>query len=508
MSPFTPRTGSVVGSARRWLALLLSLSLMAACGLGGSGSTGPSKVTATPQGPRPNILFILTDDLSWDLVDYMPQVKRMREQGVTFTNFFATNTLCCPSRATILTGRYSHNTQVMTNEPPNGGWQRFHANGAERDTFATSLQAAGYRTGLMGKYLNGYDPAKVQAGALAYVPPGWTEWYATSLGYQEYNYVLSENGRAVRYGNRPEDYLTDVLADKAVDFINRTTTNRPFLLKISTFAPHAPFTPAPRHAKLFPKVKAPRGPAFDEVDVSDKPRWMQAWPRIGAPGIRTIDRKYRGRVRMVQAVDELIAKVRRVLAERGLDRNTYVLFGSDNGFHMGQHRLVEGKGTAYDVDIRVPLIVTGPGVPSGRVVHAFAQNTDLRPTFEELAGVKTPDYVDGRSLVPFLHGRTVQGWRNSVLIEHAGPVSDPSDPDYPGRGWGNPPSYAAVRTPHELYLEYDQGEREYYDLRNDPSALNNLADRLPQERRDQLAALLAALRHCVGAACRTADQGR
>ena len=497
------------GWARRCAALLtVCIALLAgACAVVGDGPGKPPKGKASPAGPKPNIVFILTDDLSWDLVQYMPRVKKMREQGTTFTNFIATNTLCCPSRATILTGKFPHNTQVLTNEPPLGGWQRFNANGGERDTFATTLEKAGYRTALMGKYLNGYDPAKVQAGSLAFVPPGWTEWYATSFGYKNYDYTLSENGKPVRYGNRPEDYLTDVLANKAVDFVNRSTTSRPFLLKVSTFAPHAPFTPAPRHANLFPGVRAPRGPAFNEPDISDKPAWLREWPKIGPRGITTIDRKYRGRVQMVQAVDELIGRVQQALVDRGLDRNTYVVFGSDNGFHMGQHRLVEGKGTAYDPDVRVPLVVTGPGVPKGRTVGELTANTDLRPTFEELAGVRTSPLVDGRSLVPFLRGAPVRSWRNSILIEHAGPVTDPRDPDYPGRGWGNPPSYMAVRTTGELYIEYDEGEREYYDLRTDLASQRNTAAQLPVARRDQLAGLLAALKACSGMSCRLADQG-
>ncbi|WP_433332702.1 sulfatase family protein [Spirillospora sp. CA-294931] len=494
----------------RWCAALVACVLLAsACG-GGGEPAKPKKAhpIASQPASRPNIVFILTDDLSWDLVRYMPRVTRMRERGVTFSNFFATNTLCCPSRATILSGRLPHNTQVLTNEPPNGGWQRFNGNGGERDTFATAMQASGYRTALMGKYLNGYDPTQVQAGTPAFVPPGWTEWYGTSLGYQEYNYVLSENGRAVPYGSKPGDYMTDVLAGKAVDFVNRSTTGSPFLLKISTFAPHAPFTPAPRHANGFKNVKAPRGPAFNEKDIRDKPRWLQAWPQIRKPGIKTIDEKYRGRVQMLQSVDELIGRVQQALAERGLDRETYIVFGSDNGFHMGQHRLVEGKGTAYDVDVRVPLIVTGPGVPAGRTVPELTANTDLRSTFEELGGLPPNPRVDGRSLVPFLRGAPVPNWRQSVLIEHAGPISNPSDPDYSGRGWGNPPSYMAVRTARELYMEYDAGEREYYDLTRDPAHLRNTQAQLPPDQRARLSGLLGALKTCAAANCRTADLGR
>jgi arylsulfatase A-like enzyme len=212
----------------------------------------------------------------------------------------------------------------------------------------------------------------------------------------------------------------------------------------------------------------------------------------------------------VQAVDLAIARVERALLAAGVARNTYVVFSSDNGLHMGEHRLLPGKLTAFDSDIRVPLIVTGPGIAPGRTVRKLAENVDLAPTFSRLAGTGMPGSVDGRSLGPLLHGRAVARWRDAVLIEHHGPVSAPFDPDLPGLGAGNPPSYEAVRTAHEVYVEYVDGETEYYDLHRDPYELHNRVRSLPRRRRARLHKELKALEVCRGrrACWAGARQGR
>lgn len=494
------------------LVALVMVTILALAGCA-SGDSGPPGRASPPPGTRtagarpPNIVFVLADDLSWNLVAHMPVVTEMRRQGTTFENYFVSNTLCCPSRATILTGRYPHNTQVLANEPPLGGFEVFQSKGAERATFATALRSAGYRTGLLGKYLNGYEPVKAQAGGRAYIPPGWTEWYATGLGYREYDYTLNENGSLVRYGRRPGDYMTDVLAAKGADFITRAArAGRPFMVTIAPFAPHSPFVPARRHAKALPALRAPRGTAFNEADTADKPAWVRGYPRLGGRQLRAIDRKYRARARMALAIDELVGTVCRTLREKGIDRDTYLVFSSDNGFHLGEHRLGEGKGSAYDTDIRVPLIVTGPGVPAGRTVRRIAQNTDLYPTFAELAGAPVPGSVDGRSLVPFLRGGDVETWRRAALVEHHGPVVARSDPDYPADHRGGPPANVAVRTESELYVEYADGAREYYDMARDPDQLSNSAGRLSPILQGELSGLVNALRGCSGVACRTADR--
>ena len=242
--------------------MLLALLLLA----GAVASTGGSAGRAAA--PRPNIVLVLTDDLSWNLVRYMPHVRQMRRQGVTFSRYFVTDSLCCPSRASIFTGRFPHNTRIFTNLAPDGGFRVFRNRGEERSTFATALKARGYRTAMMGKYLNGYRPANP-------VPPGWTEWDVAGNGYREFNYRLSQNGRRVDYGNRPGDYLTDVIARKGSEFIeSAASAHKPFILELATFAPHAPYTPAPRDAGDFPGLKAPRGPAFN-ADNRHPPKWLR-----------------------------------------------------------------------------------------------------------------------------------------------------------------------------------------------------------------------------------------
>ena len=205
---------------------------------------------------RPNIVFILTDDLAWNLVEYMPHVLQMQKDGVTFTNYFVTNSLCCPSRSSIFTGRYPHNTGIYRNMGDDGGYTAFKNRGYEATTFSVALSAAGYRTAMLGKYLNGYRPIDP-------VAPGWTAWaVAGGAGYREFNYRLNENGKFASYGNQPSDYLTDVLAGQAARFI-RERAGQPFFIEIATFAPHAPYVPAPRDAEALAGVHAPRTPAFN-----------------------------------------------------------------------------------------------------------------------------------------------------------------------------------------------------------------------------------------------------
>jgi arylsulfatase A-like enzyme len=435
-------------------------------------------------------VFVLTDDLAWNLVQYMPQVQQLRDRGVTFSRYFVTDSLCCPSRSSIFSGRYPHDTGVFTNKGPDGGFQLFHDRGEESSTFATALQARGYRTAMMGKYLNGYQP---QSG---WVPPGWSEWDVAGNAYREFDYVLNENGRLVGYRHRPRDYLTDVLAGKGTAFIEQAAAARkPFMLEIATFAPHRPYTPAPRDAADFPGLGAPRTPAFDAAN-QNPPAWLAGRQPLTPPAIADIDASFRKRAQSIQAVDDLIARLEATLRARGLARNTYIVFSSDNGYHMGEHRLLPGKMTAFDSDIRVPLIVAGPGVPHGKTVSQLAENIDLRPTFSELGRAKVPRWVDGHSLVPLLRRHAPRRWRDAVLIEHHGPVRDTGDPDLPAPGSGNPTTYEAIRVPGGVYVEYRGGQREYYDLARDPYELRNIAGNLGRRRLARLHRTLVRLAGC------------
>jgi N-acetylglucosamine-6-sulfatase len=460
--------------------------------------------------PQPNIVFVLTDDLSWDLIPYMPHVRELQRRGTTFSNYFVTDSLCCPSRASILTGQFPHDTGIYRNSGPDGGFLAFQARGEEQTTYATTLQGAGYRTALMGKYLNQYGPRVRNALGGVYVPPGWSDWDVAGNGYPGFGYAITRGTQVVRHGYRPQDYLTNVLAQRGASFVDQAVAaGGPFMLNLWTFAPHAPATPAPSDANRFPNLTAPRDPSFDEADMSDKPAWIASHPALTAGQLARIDDTFRQRVRAVQAVDRMVGRLERRLRADGVANNTYIVFSSDNGFHAGQHRLTPGKLTAYDPDVRVPLIVAGPGVAAGRTSDAMTQNTDLCPTFAELAGTPPPPHADGRSLVGLLRGdaRSAAGWRDAVLIEHKGDVNTAGDPDLPPAGSGNPPTYEALRSKDTLYVEYADGERELYDLSSDPFELHNLAGTAPPERLARLSAALAGMQGCHGeAACRSAQQ--
>jgi N-acetylglucosamine-6-sulfatase len=453
-----------------------------------------------PGARRANIVFVLADDFSMNLVQFMPRVREMQKDGVTFTNYFVTDSLCCPSRSSIFTGRYPHNTGIYRNVGPDGGYLAFLNRGHERATFAASLAAAGYRTAMLGKYLNGYQPR--QHGPA----PGWSEWNVAGNGYGEYNYDLNQNAAINHFGRTPADYLTDVVSAAAVRFIKQSA-GTPFMIEVATFAPHAPYTPAPRDAEAFPGLTAPRTPAFNATPDADDPQWLRALPPLSAADIAGIDRDFRKRAQSVLAIDAMIGQLQAAVAAIGATDNTYFVFSSDNGYHMGEHRMMPGKMTAFDTDIRVPLIVTGPGVPAGRTRDEIVGNIDLCPTFTDLAFAASPVDVDGHSLVPLLHGQQVEGWRTVALVEHRGPLRQLTDPDMPGLRSGNPPTYEAIRSARALYVEYATGEREYHDLATDPDELRNTFASLSPEEKTSLHATLEAVQACHDAAdCWTAER--
>lgn len=499
---------------RRGLAAAVSMAALVACTpVEGVPTVTPS--SSAPQigggppvaGARPNIVLVLTDDLSENLVPYMPNVRALQREGATFSNFVVTNSLCCPSRVSLLTGRFPHHTGIIKNHGANGGFRLFRANGGEKSTFATDVRAAGYRTAFLGKYINEYQPDKTMNAGRPYVPPGWDEWYAGGDAYSHYNYALNENGRVVRYGKKPADYLTDVLSAKANDFVTRSAAaGTPFLMEVSTYAPHSPFTPAPRDKASFPGLKAPRGPSFDRLPTAE-PAWLAGHARLTDHKKSTIDIVFRKRVQMVQSVDRMIGALRETLERAGVADRTMVIFTSDNGFHLGEHRLSQGKQTVFDTDVKVPLVVAGPGIRPGQTVAGVVQNIDLRPTFAEWAGAPAPDRVDGRSIVPLLAG-DFAGWREVALVEHLDPSNDPADPDY-GHDEGDiPPTYQALRSADYTYVEYRDGSREYYDLRRDPHQLSNTVAKLSPARLAALHAALQAMRKCRGPACWTASMAR
>jgi N-acetylglucosamine-6-sulfatase len=486
---------------------------VAACGGGSShrhtSSTKPPVVGGSPPtapavtSGKPNIVFVLTDDLSMDLLRFMPHVTAMARAGVTFTNYFVSDSLCCPSRASIFTGDFPHDTGVFSNFGAGGGFNAFYKHRDELHTFPIALQRAGYLTAMMGKYLNGYlettghaADGQITSVPGTYIPPGFSEWDVAGWGYPEFNYTMNQDGKLHYYGHQPSDYLTDVITRTGISFINRSAKLRkPFFLELATFAPHTPYVPAPRDADEFPGLQAPRPPNFD-VLPTNPPKWLAAHRPLTRRQIAKINSAFRRRAQSVQDVDRMIGRIEQTLTADGLARNTYLIFSSDNGLHTGEYRLMPGKLTAFDTDIHVPLVVTGPGVPAGQRTAAMAENIDLAKTFAAIAG--TTVRSDGHSLLGPIHGRVLADWRNAILVEHHGGPMSVFDPDFQQSPSGSPTTYEAMRTASFLYVEYADGEREFYDLRRDPFELHNIADELSAQVRRRLHAELRALEHCHG----------
>jgi N-acetylglucosamine-6-sulfatase len=501
---------------RRVGGLLAACVALLAAGCGGSSENParfginllPSSVRVSARSAsashRPNIVFVLTDDLALDLVRFMPHVLAMERDGLTFRNYFVSDSLCCPSRASIFTGDFPHNTHVLSNAGARGGFRGFYRAGDQWRTFNLALQRQGYLTAMMGKWLNGYletksSPHEATSAADVpsnYVGPGWNEWSVAGWGYPEFNYQLNQGGTVYNFGHQPDDYLTDVLARKGVSFIHAAAArHQPFFLELATFTPHRPYVPAPRDRNDFPGLKAPRPPSFD-VLPTHPPRWLSVRPPLTAHQIKQIDYVFRREAQAVQSIDRMIGQIEQALQATGQARNTYIVFSSDNGLHTGEYRLMPGKLTAFDTDIHVPLIVTGPGVKPGTTTKAMAENIDLAKTFAAIGG--TTMVNDGHSLLRIWHGQSVRDWRNVALIEHYAPRPTNRDPDYQPRASGLPNTYAAMRTPDFLYVQYSDGEIEFYDLRNDPYELHNIAGRLSYRQLAQLYYELRALKHCHG----------
>jgi N-acetylglucosamine-6-sulfatase len=498
-------------------AVALGTAVVVVLGASFGGST--NEVKPAGAAVKPNILFVLTDDLDLGEIAQMPSLQsKLVKQGVSFSNNFVSVSLCCPSRATSLRGQYSHNTGIKTNGGTTGGFVTAHANGVENSTIATWLNSAGYRTALIGKYLNGYP----NSAGDTYVPPGWDEWYSSVKGspYSQYNYTLNENGILKSYGNRAKDYGTTVYLKKTQDFVTRAAqAGEPFFAYLSVYAPHGPATPAPQDVDDFPGATAPRPPNFNEADVSDKPAWIQSKPLLSAAAITKLDNLYRKRIQSLQAVDRAISKLITTLKNNGQLANTYIVFTSDNGFHLGNHRLPQGKQTAYEEDVHVPLIVRGPGVPKNAKRAHIVGNVDLAPTFSALGGAATPAFVDGRNVTPLLGASppAVSTWRKAYLIEHwtqagaeppgTGPQEPPDeDQVVVAAAPAGLPEFHALRTARYTYIELVTGEKELYDHNVDPYELNNIATTAAPSLLTSLHNQLAALQNCAAAACRTAEQ--
>jgi N-acetylglucosamine-6-sulfatase len=421
--------------------------------------TWVDRVGPNPTPPRPNIVLVLTDDQRFDTIDathsvdgvtpVMPTVMHeIVEQGVRFEDSFVTTDLCAPSRASLLAAKYAHTTGVHTNGGANGGFTAFD----DASTLPVWLHAVGYHTGMYGKYINGYK------NGAPYIPPGWDEWHAfKNVAY--FDYTLEDDGTEVAYGSADADYSTDVLRDLAVQFIHDAPSGQPFFLYFAPKAPHAPATPAPRHAGMFSGVPPWRPPNYNEADVSDKPAWVQAIAPWGPTKQANTDAFDQKQLESLQAVDEAVAALLQALADVGHLDDTIVIFASDNGYAWGAHRW-QPKQCEYEECMRVPLAIRyKPLAPLPRVETGFGLNIDYGLTLAELAGATPDPGADGLSMVRLLDG-TAPSWRTDFVEEH----------------WGaKMPTYAEVRGIPWKYNELFTGETELYDILSDPFELTNVA---------------------------------
>ncbi len=419
-------------------------------------------VTGTQAGAqdKPNIVFVLTDDLNARILPYLPRLSWMlASKGMTL-QLTAPTPVCAPSRASILTGKYAHNHDVRTNGVWAGGIIALNHHGNEERTYAVWLHDAGYTTGHFGKYTNGHQ--------LPWwgVPPGWDAWvsYGTSDMSRRNFMTLEPNGvsRAVA------DYDTDFFAAEAASFV--ASAPEPFLAVFSPMSPHGPFIPAPRHRGLF------HGTVF-------------AWPPSFDGDVRWMERRTRTRLEMMLPVEEGIEQILGALEARGVLDRTYVFFTSDHGIFMGEHGYREGKGGYNEETTQVPLFVTGPGVPVGTSDTLLSIN-DLAPTFAELAGVPVPDDVDGRSFAPLLRGEPLVNERKRILLEWF---------DSFGRV-----DWQGLRTPTRKYVRWSDGRCKTFQLDEDPYEQHERS--CDGEWAQQAAEWLDALGSCSGAACVTLEE--
>jgi N-acetylglucosamine-6-sulfatase len=464
-----------------------ALALSCAAGVVAGGSAGAAPA---PEPERPNVVVVMSDDQTVPSVQFQKHVLgKIGAHGATFANNFVNYSLCCPSRSTFLTGLYAHNHHVVGNAPPRGGFERFERLDSGND-LPLWLQRAGYHTGEVGKYLNGYGLKNPTL-----VPPGWDEWEAVAGGVDYYDYTLNENGSLVDFGTQPSDYVDDVITGGAVDFIDRNATaSSPFFLYVAYKAPHGggpavsgrrcaggPPQPAPRHYGQFSNEALPEPPSFNEADVSDKPRFVQNSPLLTPARIAAERTLYQCELESLQGVDDGVNAIVKALRATGALRNTLLVYTSDNGFFHGEHRIYTGKIKVYEPSIRVPLLMRGPGIPAGVTVRDLTVNADLAPTIVDAAQARANRAMNGISILTDAeHPRRKLG--RMLLIE------------------GD--NFHAIRTERYKFVQYDDGEQELYDLRLDPYELQN---QVTNPAYAPVAALLAAelssLRNCRQAGC-------
>jgi arylsulfatase A-like enzyme len=483
----------------------LALAAALAHSLGGAADPAPAQGTQQ----RPNILVLLTDDQEPASMRVMKHVtKQMKRKGVTLKRYYNNFPLCCPSRTTLLTGQYAHNHNVLSNREPDGGYGVFNELHGD-DNLAVWLQAGGYSTAYIGKFLNEYAEPDEFGTLPTDVPAGWDDWRVLAPSNAQYfGYTLNQNGVLTDFGQRKRDYSTDVFTTKAKRFIRRNAPSAdPFFLMLGYAAPHGGGGGSPGRSCNRGAVPAPRDlgtlknkntgslpTSFNEADVSDKPSPVAELGPLTPGQISDTLRKRRCAWESLLAVDESVAALIAEIKRQRERENTFVFFLSDNGYMRGEHRIRNEKRFLYEESTRVPFIARGPGIARNASSEDVVSNADLVPTILELSGVPAPVPQDGQSLIPTLAS---PGTEHARAVLHEAYAGD---------------EIVGVRTSRYLYTEWDTGqvlpETELYDTAADPNQLNNLAEDpghagVVADLRAQLHDLL----DCAGADCRQHPTG-
>jgi N-acetylglucosamine-6-sulfatase len=435
------------------------------------------------QQKRPNVIVIDTDDQNAsDMFVMQKTLSLLGAHGTTFQNSYVSYPLCCPSRATFLTGQYAHNHGVVTDNQ--------YGVLDNSNTLAVWLNNAKYRTAMVGKYLNGYGVVNRRE-----IPPGWRQWFALTGGTEQkrYGFDLNENGKVRYYPRKRQNYIDDVLGAKVNELLKAWAPSpKPFFLYYNPNNPHGeralpPWStrdpePAPRYLGSFGDIGVPRAPNFDEPDMKDKPEQIQALPRLSDDLIADLDRRYRGRLESLLSVDDEVKRIVGLVRKFGDKRKTFFIFTSDNGLEMGAHR-IQFKNFLYEEGERVPLIIRGPGVPENVTRDQLVANIDLAPTIVAITKAQPLRVMDGINLLPLTRDPTSDIGRD-LLFEST-----------------DLGIYGIRRGPW-AYNRYSNGDEELYNLNTDPYELESLGkDQAYADLRASLAAELERLKTCSGASC-------